>query len=197
MITKELRRVPGVYSVNSDLSKQTEVKISRYHSPIVFIPKAFPEENDREKLFKFRGSEIKYLDAIHRGNTHEKSCQIAGLTLKEGNRILTRKKAKEYLCDLYRQKAVVEGLTQEWFMSELAKVWRGDKVLQSREQMDAMKEIGARIAPKPEKNNGINSNQQIIINIGRIEEALKRQEIVEAQVINGSTASDRTISASL
>ncbi len=53
--------------------------------------------------------------------------------------------------------------------------------------MDAIKEIGARVAPKPERSNSNRDEKpQIVINIGKVEAAIKRQEVLEVEALNGT-----------
>lgn len=180
--------------MDTELTKQTTVSIRRRHQPDIYVPRAFTVVDDkgapRPPIFRFKAYEIRYLDGIHRGMSHEKAAAAAGLDDARARRVLGRSKAKEYLADLTRQKMAVEGLSQDWFLNELRKVWYGEKVMVSREQMDAIKEIGARICPKPEKAGAGGSGAPVIqITINKIESALKRQESIEAQVINGTIGS--------
>lgn len=183
--------------MKTPMSGPATITISPHFQPDVFVPKAFPKEGDAP-MWNFKAYELKYLDALHRGITPEKALQIAGIPEERGHRILTRKKAKEYLSDLLRQRMAAEAWTQERWLSELSKVWYGEKVAVTREQMEAIKEIGARVCPKPEKVGSGGSGQPVItINFGAAEAALKRQEIIEAQIVNGSAGNTGTIPASV
>lgn len=170
----------GVRSVNGYVKNE----------PDVFIPKSFPEVDSDGKevdpLWIFKPSEIRYLDALHRGEDPEKAIAEAGLTQQHITWLLKRKKARDYLGQLLRQKIAVQVWTQDKWLNEGIKVWEGKITGRSREQMEAWKELGARIAPKPEKSNGGSERPQIVINLGLAESAIKRQEIIDASIIKGT-----------
>lgn len=139
-------------------------------------------------MWMFRADELRYLDALHRGEDAEKALRDAGLDIVKAGRLLKRKKAREYMGQLLRQKMAAEGMTQEWFLNELKGVWHGTKKA-DRQQMDAIKEIGARVAPRPERSSQDFERPVININVGLAEAAIKRQEIIEGQLVDGSKLS--------
>lgn len=168
--------------------------------PDVFIPKSFPEVDGEGKevdpLWVFKPSEIRYLDALHRGEDPEKAIKDSGLEQSHITWLLRRKKARDYLGQLLRQKIAVQAWGQDKWMNEGIKVWEGKKPDVSREQMEAWKELGARICPRPEKSREGSERPQIVINLGLAESAIKRQEIIEAEIL-GSKGSDQPVQGSL
>src|SRR3954470_6942115 len=107
--------------MDTPLSEQKTVSLKNGWQPRVYVPKAFPEEKE-DPMHVFLAYEIRYLDALHRGLTHEKAIEAAGISEQKALRILKRKKSKEYLSDLMRQKMAAEGWTQDRWLSELSKV---------------------------------------------------------------------------
>lgn len=164
------------------------------HEMDVYIPKSFPEPGE-DPLWMFKPYEIRYLDALHRGDDPEKAIQDSGITQKHLTWLLRRKKARDYLGQLLRQKMAAEAWTQDKWISEGTQVWEGKKDA-SREQMEAWKELGARVCPKPERSRDGSEKVVININVGKVEAALERQKIIEVKAIE-SNSSDRILQGSL
>lgn len=162
--------------LRTSLSNAVSFKSSRITDKgSVFFPLAF--EN---KIIPFRPWEIRFLDAYSRGMDPVKVCMDMGLEQGKAERLLMRPRARAYLADVARQYAAREGWTPERWFSEGTKVWNGEKEV-SREQLDVWKEMGGRVAPRVEK--GSDTSKPIInINIGAMNDALKRQDIIDAQV---------------
>lgn len=152
----------------------------------VYVPKSFPDLDETGKpidpLWVFKASEIRYLDALHRGEDPEKAIENSGLSQRQIHRLLMGKKARDYMGALLRQRLAIEGWTQDKWVHEGIRIWEGERGA-SREQMEAWKELGARIAPKPEKSSDSKERPQIVINLGLAQEALKRQEVIEGHQI--------------
>lgn len=139
----------------------------------------------RGKLWSFKPWELRLLDCINRGMSYDESVAHLQLENGVGQRLLASKKAREYLADRVSERLLVEGWTQERWLSEGLKVWNGEKQA-SREQMEAWKEIGQRIAPKPERKGAEKEAPVININIGALDQAERRQKVVEIEAINGT-----------
>lgn len=134
-------------------------------------------------MWMFKPFELRYLDALHRGEDTEKALSDSGITLRHATWLLKRKKARDYMGQLLRQRLAAEAWTQEKWISEGTNVWEGKKKEVSREQMEAWKEIGARICPKPERAHEGREKLIININVGAAESALRRQEIIEGTIL--------------
>lgn len=182
--------------MDTPLSQTVKVEFSRGFGPEIYVPKAFQEKNDTtHPMWIFKPYEIRYLDALHRGEDMAKAMAKAGITEKQAKALLTRTKTREYMSQLLRQKMAAEGLTQDWFLSELRSVWDGTKII-TRQQMEAIKEIGARVAPRPEKSSSDSTRPVININVDMAQNAIKRQQVIEGQLI-GPKRSDDSLPGSL
>jgi hypothetical protein len=175
------------YKDASVMSKSvvTRERGSQIDSFTVHVPMSF-----EEKVVPFRVWEIRFLDAINRGLDAEAAYKELGLTEAQGDRLLRSKKAREYLADRARERMAVEGWTADKWMSEGLKVWEGKKADVTREQMEAWKELGARICPKPEKKGVTGEKPVININIGKLAEAEDRQRIIEVSSSGEGTESN-------
>lgn len=137
-------------------------------------------------MWMFKPFELRYLDALHRGEDGEKAIRDSGISEQNAIRLLKGSKARDYLGQLLRQKLAAEAWTQDKWISEGTNVWEGNKKEVTREQMEAWKEIGARVCPKPERSRDNSERPNIVININAAESALKRQEVIEGQIIEPS-----------
>lgn len=147
---------------------------------VVYMPSIF----DNKKIYPFRPIQIRLLHAIAAGDHFEDICTKLELTTEEALDLLRKPKCKEYLSELESMEAGSLALNaRERIIHEFRQVWMGE-VKKDREQMEAGKELLARFAPRPERSVGSGGEGlQININIGKIEEAFKRQDAMEAQNI--------------
>ena len=152
------------------------------YEPDIFIPKSFIEPEDTNPMWVFKPIELRYLDALHRGEEPEKAIRDLGISERKAKWLLKGKKARDYMGQLLRQRLAAESWTPDKWISEGTQVWEGKKEA-TREMMEAWKELGARVAPKPERSSQGNERIVININLGAAQEALKRQEIIEAEVL--------------
>jgi hypothetical protein len=182
--------------MDTPLSKSATVRISNSHQPDVFVPKSFPGKDETEPMWRFKPYELRFLDALHRGDSIERACVAANVDGRRGERILKGKKAREYLSDLMRQKVAAEGWSQEKWLSEISKVWYGQKAV-NREQMEAIKEIGARICPKPDRAGDGRDRPVINIVLDMAEAAIRRQDVIEAKIVREPRAGPGNIPGSV
>lgn len=139
------------------------------------------------QVFEFRPNELRFLREFGPDVSVEDAAKKAGVPVEFAHRMLRRKAVKEFLADKFQQVAIQQGWTVERWMAEGDKVWRGQKVV-SREQLDVWKEFGARILPKAQKAVGDGSDRpQITININAVDEAFRRQQAIDAEVVDGNT----------
>lgn len=172
------------------LAKPVGLRPNKDAQPKIYVPQSFPDagkngQAPKPKIWEFRPWELRFLDALLRGLEPADAYKDLGLTAEQGARLLKGKKAKEYIADRTRERMIAEGWTQEKWISEITKVWNGQKEV-TREQMEAIKELGARVCPKPEKKTGGSELPQITINIGNAQSALRRQDAIDAEIVNGS-----------
>lgn len=147
---------------------------------VVFMPSAF----NKKKRYRFRPIQIRFLHGFANGESFETLCKKLEITPEYAFKMLDRKKCKDYLAELDSMEADNLAVTsRERLVHEFHDVWEG-KVKKDREQMEAGKELLARFAPRPEKAAGNHvDNMNIVINVNKIDEAFKRQEIMAAEIV--------------
>jgi len=142
-----------------------------------------------EKVLVFKPNEMRLLREMSPYTSVEDAAKKAKLTPEFAYRFLKSKKAREFMRDKFQQIAVQEGWTVERIFAEADAVWRGKKII-TREQMDMYKEIAARVVPK-QRSGGSESGAekpQITINIGAVDEAYRRNQAIEADILDASVA---------
>ncbi len=140
------------------------------------------------KIFTFRPNELRFLKEYGPETSIEDAAKKAGLSVQFAEKMLRRKSVQEFLQDKFQQIAIQNGWTVERWFAEGDKVWQGKRFV-TREQLDIWKEFGARILPKARSAGGGDANQdkpQITINIGAVDEAFKRQQSIQAELLQGS-----------
>jgi hypothetical protein len=136
------------------------------------------------KVVSFTPKELRFLKEFGPHTTVDEAAKKAGVPVAVGNRILKSQKAREFLQDRFQQIAVQEGWTVERWFAEGDKVFRGLRVL-TREQLDIWKEFGSRILPKRSSGAAEGGEKpQITINIGAVDEAFRRQQAIQAEVVD-------------
>lgn len=137
------------------------------------------------KVFSFRPNEMRFLKEYGPYTTIEDAAKKAGVPVEFATRFLKTKRVREFLQDKFQQIAIHEGWTVERWFAEGDKVWRGQKTV-SREQLDIWKEFGARILPKA-KGASVGDGPekpQITINIGAVDEAFRRNQAIQAEILD-------------
>lgn len=105
-------------------------------------------QNGKHYRFSYKQQRLMY----YLGETGDfrRSCVMANIAEPEAAKFLSSKKFMEFFAERVDEAAVRKGWTPDHFVNELNSVWTGQKEV-TREQMDAIKEIGARVAPKIER----------------------------------------------
>lgn len=158
------------------------LQVGRGNRGVVWMPSS----KDEKKRYPFRPKEIRFLHAYISGVPIEDICNKLQLTPLQADKLLKRKRTKQYLSELDEMDAVVltRGAKNK-IAQELIDVWDG-KTVKTKQQLEAGKEFWSRVWPKP--SDGVKQNSEskfeVKINIGKIEEAVKRQEIIEAEIVN-------------
>lgn len=154
--------------------------IGRGKRGVVWMPSIFNEK----KKYPFRPIQIRLLHAIAAGDPFDEICTKLELTHDQAMNLLRKPKCKAYLAELESMEAGNLALNaKERILHEFREVWAG-KSKKDREQMEAGKELLARFAPRPERSSGSGGDGlNITINIGKIDEAFKRQDAIDAEVV--------------
>lgn len=145
-----------------------------------------------ERLFSFAPNEMRFLREYGPDVSIEDAAKKAGVEPELAKKMLKRKAVREFLQDKFQQVAIQNGWTVERWFSEGDKVWRGIKAV-TREQLDIWKEFGARILPKAKAGgeSGSAEKPSITININAVDEAFRRQEAIEAEIVDGNMGTGR------
>lgn len=147
-----------------------------------------PSIRDEKKRYPFRPMQIRFLHAYSTGEDLQTICEKLEMSVEEAMKLLKRSKCREYLGELESMDAEVLARTsKDRIAHELLDVWDG-KTKKDRQQIEAGKELWARLWPRPEKNSSHGDNFQININVGKIAEAFERQQAIEADNILESEA---------
>ena len=102
------------------------------------------------KLYNFKLNQLHFLDALTATGDLVEACKCVSWTPDTAKHFLSKPDVRAFLADRAKEIAIKRGMTTEWFLKSLYDVWNGDKK-PTREQMDAIKEIGSRVSPKIEK----------------------------------------------
>lgn len=162
--------------MNTALSKEIAVKIDKYREPTIYHALAF-----EKRIIPFKPWEIRFLDCLNRGLGFEEAIASLGISQEKANRLLKGPRAKAYLEDLVREQMAAQGWTPAKWVNEVTKVWSGEKPA-TREQMQAITILGNRIAPVKDKE--ASKAPVININIGALEEAARRIEVTQTNVVD-------------
>jgi len=160
------------------------LQISRGTHGVVWMPSSKVEN----KRYPFRPKEIRFLHAYISGVPLEDICSTLNFSQKDAQSLLKRKRTKEYLMELDEMDAqVLARGSKNKIAQELIDVWDG-KTVKTKAQLEAGKEFWSRVWPKPSDGvkAGPDSKFEIKINIGKIEEAAKRQNVMEAEIVEES-----------
>jgi len=160
------------------------IQISRGTKGVVWMPSSKVEN----KRYPFRPKEIRFLHAYISGVPLEDICTTLQFNPKDAAELLKRKRTREYLSELDEMDAeVLARGARNKIAKELIDVWDG-KVSKTKQQLEAGKEFWARVWPKPSDGvkAGGDSKLEVRINIGKMEEAVRREQIMEAEIINES-----------
>ena len=154
--------------------------VGRKNRGVVWMPSAYEEG----KKYPFRPLQIRFLHAFATGEPISSICNKLQITEDEAIRIMRRKKSRDYLAELETMDAeLIARSAKQRVAYEMLEVWDGKKE-KNREQMEAGKEWWARVWPRPEKVNASGSEKlEININLTQVEEALRRQETIEAELV--------------
>lgn len=125
---------------------KTRIRQSIEHLQTLLTPSIY--QNGKHYKFPFKQQRLMF----YLGETGDfrKAAAMAGMPEDEASRFLAGPKFRKFFKERIEESAVRHGWTADHFISELNKVWIGKRVA-TREQMDAIKEIGARVAPKIER----------------------------------------------
>lgn len=102
------------------------------------------------KFYRWTNKQRKLLYFLGETGEFKKSCALAGMDPQSAARFLHSPKFLEYFDERMKESAQRRGWTVDHWFAELDDVWEGRKI-KNREQMEAIKELGARIAPKIER----------------------------------------------
>lgn len=138
-------------------------------------------------LYPFKPKEIRFLHAYASGASIPEICAKLNLTEDQVKKLLKRKRSQDYLSELDEMDAEVLARTAKSRVAkEILDVWDG-KTSKNKGQLEAAKELWSRVWPKPISNSQSNSDKlEVNINIGKLQEAVKRQETIEAQIVTDS-----------
>lgn len=152
--------------------------VGRKTHGVVWMPSVY-----EEKRYPFRPIQIRFLHAYSSGTPISDICAQLEITPEFAEKLLKKKKCKEYLAELQTMDAeLIARSSKQRVAHEILDVWDG-KTQKSREQMEAGKAWWNRVWPQENKSSGSGEKLQININLGKVEEAFKRQAAMEAEVI--------------
>lgn len=123
------------------------------------------------------------------GMPFEKAAQEAGLTLEQANRFWRRPDVQEWLEDRAREAmAIREWSRPEKWYAEGEKILSGEKE-PTRAQLIVWQEFGDRAIPKPTRETNKEA-PKVVINIdpSAVQEAMRRQTAIEAQIVKDTHA---------
>lgn len=144
----------------------------------VHVPSVF----ERGKGWRFRPWEIRFLDCLNRGMDIEEAEKAVQVEAGRSLRLLSSRKAKQYLSERFREHIATSGLTQDWWFSEGKRVWDGVE-MKTREQIKVWEVIGKKIVPEVKAPSRDEKSEMptINININAIQEAERRMKEVEVK----------------
>lgn len=147
---------------------------------VVWMPSAKQEG----RLYPFKPKEIRFLHAYASGASLSDILTKLNISEDEASRLLKRKRCQDYLSELDEMDAEMLARTAKGRIAkDILDVWDG-KSKKSKEQLETAKELWSRIWPKPTGTVHSGSEKlEVNINIGKLEEAVKRQETIEAQIV--------------
>lgn len=146
---------------------------------VVWMPSVYKEG----KRYPFRPLQIRFLHAFASGTPMDDICAQLEISPEYAERLLRQKKCQEYLSELETMDAeLIARGSKERVAHEILDVWDG-KTKKSREQMEAGKAWWNRVWPAENKTSS-SEKFQININLGKVEEAFKRQQAMEADILS-------------
>jgi hypothetical protein len=125
---------------------KTKIRKSVAHLQTLLTPSIY--QNGKHYKFSFKQQRLMFY--LGESGDFRKAAALANMGDDEAARFLASPKFREFFQERIEEAAVRHGWTADHFISELNEVWVGRKAA-TREQMDAIKEIGARVAPKIER----------------------------------------------
>lgn len=153
--------------------------------PLIVGNRVFDVLPTTDDLINFTRAKYLLLQLIWRGLSVEEASDKAGVLLEDAQTFLASEKALDYL----RKKELASVIAQEarnpdrWWV-EVHNVMDGSKVL-NKGQMVALQAQGDRVAPK--RNDVDETKAKTVINFNfsaeSVQEAFKRQESIEAQIV--------------
>lgn len=135
----------GISLMEGDVAN-SEIRASVERMGELLTPSVY--QNGKHYKFSYKQQRLMY----YLGETGDfrRSCAMANIAEPEAAKFLSSKKFMDFFGERVDEAAVRKGWTPDRFIGELNRVWTGEKEV-TREQMDAIKEIGARVAPKIER----------------------------------------------
>lgn len=125
---------------------ETKIRHSVRHLKSLLTPSLYQSG----KHWKFSLEEQRLMYFVGETGDFTLSCLKAGMSPDDGARFFSRGRFPRYFSERVKEAAVRRGWTVDHFIAQLDDVWTGRQT-KTREQMDAIKEIGARVAPKIER----------------------------------------------
>lgn len=144
-----------------------------------------PSTKSDKIRYPFRPKEIRFLHAYVNNVPIDEICSLLNIKPEDAQKLLLRKKTKDYLQELSEMDAeVLTRSARTKIAKELLDVWDG-KVLKSKQQLEAGKEFWSRVWPKPADGvkGGSEGKLEVHINVTALQEAVKRQEILEGEIV--------------
>ena len=167
--------------INNEMAKSTAEKEARdfgLRAGEMYMPSVF----QGNKLLRVKAKEVKFLEAWIRLGDWGKALEEQGMGDGEAKAIVERPVNKEFLDDRMKEMAIKRGLTADWFLSELYRVYSGESH-KTRDQIDVLKTIGARVSPVATQTNQGQEKITINVSFGAIKEALNREAAIEAEIV--------------
>lgn len=153
----------------------------------MYVPSVFQSN----KLLRLKAKEVRFLEAWMRLGEWDLALSEQNMGAEEAQKIITKRSNQEFLSDRMKEVAIRQGLTADWFMHELYKVYDGS-VTKTRDQIEVLKAIGARVSPAMSHGTGSPEKITINVNVGAMKEAMDRQNAIETQVIQEGEASGQS-----
>ena len=125
---------------------KSNARTSIEHLQSLLVPSVYQSG----KHYKFTFRQQRLLFYLGETGDFRRSCAMADMSEADAAKFLGKGKFPKFFRERVNEAAINRGWSADHFIAELDKVWTGQKIV-SREQMDAIKEIGARKAPKIER----------------------------------------------
>lgn len=151
---------------------------NRVYDPLLFS----------RRVVRFSAKQYRFLQAYRLGTPLHEAAEKANLTIEQVDRFLKRESTRAWL----RDRAEKDHIKSEW--EEPGKWWAlGNEVLEGKKQFSkaqivVFQEFGNRVCPKAGVGSDSAPKIQINIDPSAVQEAFRRQQSIEAEIVKEQAA---------